>query len=134
MNFDENNSDLILNLETILRSYLPAIKKADEWKKFHQLNENSDHIKFHLIYQIEQNTNFFQTLHISFNNCIQLEKVPIRLNDDKQDILHPNTLRHFAQDNELIQQAEQTMTEWIKQIQNVRINRVKQNNPGSWSA
>ncbi|CAF4291396.1 unnamed protein product, partial [Rotaria sp. Silwood2] len=45
----------MINLETILLSYLPSIKKADEWNKLNLFNEKTDQIKLNLIYQIEQN-------------------------------------------------------------------------------
>lgn len=123
MNFDsQKNLDLMINLETVLRSYLPSIKKTDEWNKLNLLNENSDRLKLHLIYQIEQNTDFFQTIYASSIDCIQLQKVPIRLNHDTDEILNPNSLLRCAQDRELVQQAEETITEWIKDIQNVCIS------------
>jgi len=124
MNFDEKDLDLMINLETVLLSYLPSIKKADEWNKLNLLNENPDQLKLHLIYQLEQNADFFRTIHTSIINCIQLQKAPIRLTHDIQEVINPNSLLHFAQDTELIQQAEQTITEWIKDIQNVCIQLV----------
>ncbi|CAF1520072.1 unnamed protein product, partial [Rotaria sp. Silwood1] len=56
MNFGQQNLDLMINLETILLSYLPSIKKADEWNKLYLFNKKTDQIKLNLIYQIEQNT------------------------------------------------------------------------------
>jgi hypothetical protein len=116
MNFDQENLDLMVNLETVLLSYLPSIKQTDEWKK---LNENTDRLKLNLIYQIEQNAEFFRTIHTSFIDGIQLQKVPMRLRHDTQEVINPNSLLRFAQDTELVQQAEETITEWIKAIQNV---------------
>jgi len=116
MNFDQENLDLMINLETALLSYLPSIKQTDEWKK---LNENTDRLKLNLIYQIEQNAEFFRTIHTSFIDGIQLQKVPMRLRHDTQEVINPNSLLRFAQDTELVQQAEETITEWIKAIQNV---------------
>jgi len=116
MNFDQENLDLMVNLETALLSYLPSIKQTDEWKK---LNENTDRLKLNLIYQIEQNAEFFRTIHTSFIDGIQLQKVPMRLRHDTQEVINPNSLLRFAQDTELVQQAEETITEWIKAIQNV---------------
>jgi hypothetical protein len=116
MNFDQENLDLMVNLETALLSYLPSIKQTDEWKK---LNENTDRLKLNLIYQIEQNAEFFRTIHTSFIDGIQLQKVPMRLRHDAQEVINPNSLLRFAQDTELVQQAEETITEWIKAIQNV---------------
>jgi hypothetical protein len=121
MNFDQQNLDLMINLETVLLSYLPSIKKADEWNKLNLLNENPDRIKLNLIYQIEQNADFFRTIHTSLIDCIQLQKVPIRLTHDTQEVINPNSLLRFAQDSELIKQAEETIIEWIKEIQNVCI-------------
>ncbi|CAF4128186.1 unnamed protein product [Rotaria sp. Silwood2] len=118
MNFDQQNLDLMINLETILLSYLPSIKKADEWNKLNLFNEKTDQIKLNLIYQIEQNANFFRTIHKSFIDCIQLQKVPIRLRHDTQEIINPNSLLRFVQDTELVQQAEETIIEWIKEIDN----------------
>ena len=119
MNFDQQNLDLLVNLETVLLSYLPSIKKADEWKKLNLFTENIDRLKFHLIYQIEQNAEFFRTIHTSFTDAIQLQKVPLRLRLDSEEVINPNSLLRFAQDAELIQQAEETMSEWIKAIENV---------------
>jgi hypothetical protein len=119
MNFDQQNLDLLVNLETVLLSYLPSIKKADEWKKLNLFTENIDRLKFHLIYQIEQNAEFFRTIHTSFTDAIQLQKVPLRLQHDPEEVINPNSLLRFAQDAELIQQAEETMNEWIKAIENV---------------
>ncbi len=116
MNFDDQDLDLMINLETILLSYIPSIQKTDELNK---LNENIDRIKFNLIYQIEQNADFFRTIHTSFTNCIQLQKVPIRLRHDTQEIINPNSLLRFAQDTELVQQSEEAITEWMKEIHNV---------------
>jgi hypothetical protein len=121
MNFDQQNLDLMVNLEIALLSYLPSIKKADEWNKLTFINENTDRLKYNLIYQIEQTADFFQTIHTSFIDCIQLQNVPIRLSHDTQEVINPNSLLRFAQDTELIQQAEQTIIEWIKDIQNVCI-------------
>ena len=119
MNFDQENLDLMLNLETALLSYLPSIKKTDEWKRLNLLNENTERLKENLIYQIEQNADFFRTIHSSFTDGIQLAKVPIRLRHDTQEMINPNSLLRFAQDTELVQQSEETITEWIKEIQNV---------------
>jgi hypothetical protein len=119
MNFDQENLDLMVNLEIALLSYLPSIKTTDEWKKLNLVHENIDRLKQNLIYQIEQNAEFFRTIHSSFINGIQLQKVPIRLRHDAQEVINPNSLLRFAQDTELVQQAEETITEWIKEIQNV---------------
>ncbi|CAF3741963.1 unnamed protein product [Rotaria sp. Silwood1] len=118
MNFDQQNLDLMINLETILFSYLPSIKKADEWNKLYLFNRKTDQIKLNLIYQIEQNAIFFRTIHKSFIDCIQLQKVPIRLRHDTQEIINPNSLLRFVQDTELVQQTEETIIEWIKEIDN----------------
>lgn len=119
MNFDQENLDLMVNLEIALLSYLPSIKTTDEWKKLNLVHENIDRLKQNLIYQIEQNAEFFRTIHSSFIDSIQLQKVPIRLRHDVQEVINPNSLLRFAQDTELVQQAEETITEWIKEIQNV---------------
>lgn len=116
MNFDRGNIDLLHQLETALLSYLPLIIKADEWKKIH---ENTDRLKANLLYQLEQNADFFHTIHTSLFNAIQLQKVPIRLRHDTQQVIHPNALLRFAQDGELVQQAEETINEWIKAIDQV---------------
>ncbi|CAF4041593.1 unnamed protein product, partial [Rotaria sordida] len=116
MNFDQQNLDLMINLETILLSYLPSIKKANEWNKLNLFNDKTDQIKLNLIYQLEQNAKFFRTIHKSFIDCIQLQKVPIRLRHDTQEIINPNSLLRFVQDTELVQQAEETIIEWIKDI------------------
>jgi hypothetical protein len=116
MNFDQQDLDLMINLETILLSYIPSIKKADELNK---LNENIDRVKVNLIYQIEQNADFFRTIHTSFNDCIQFQKIPVRLRHDTQEIINPNSLLRFAQDTELVQQAEEAIIEWMKEIDNV---------------
>jgi hypothetical protein len=119
MNFDQQDFDLMINLETALLSYLPLIRKADEWNKLNLVNENTNRIKFNLIYQMEQNAEFFRTIHTSFSDCIQLKNVPIRLRHDTQEIIHPNSLLRFAQDTELVQQAEETIIQWMKEIHNV---------------
>ncbi|CAF4745000.1 unnamed protein product, partial [Rotaria sp. Silwood2] len=61
---------------------------------------------------------FFRTIHKSFIDFIQLQKVPIRLRHDTQEIINPNSLLRFVQDTELVQQAEETIIEWIKEIDN----------------
>jgi hypothetical protein len=119
MNFDFPSLDLMVNLETALVSYLPSVKKADEWNKLNFLNENTDRIKFNLIYQIQQNAEFFRTIHTSFIDCIQLQKVPIRLRHDTPEVINPNTLIRFAQDTELVRQAEEAIVEWMNEIRNV---------------
>lgn len=111
MNFDGKDVDLMLNLETCLYSYLSSIEKANEWKKFHPIR-----LKSHLIYQIEQNIDFFHTIHMSLSQGIQLQNVPIRLRHDSQEIIDPNSLLRFVQDQELVEQAEETMSRWIKDI------------------
>ncbi|CAF4718807.1 unnamed protein product [Rotaria magnacalcarata] len=116
MNFDQQNLDLMINLETILFSYLPSIAKADEWNKLNLVNEKTAQVKSNLIYQIKRNADFFLTIHQSFVDCIQLQKVPVRLRHDTQEIINPNTLLRFTQDTELVQQAEETITEWMKEI------------------
>ncbi|CAF1075088.1 unnamed protein product [Adineta steineri] len=118
MNFDQQNFDLMVNLETALLSYLPSIKKAEEWNRLNLVNENTDRIKYNLIYQMEQNADFFRTIHTSFVDCIHLQNVPIRLRHDTQEIIHPNSLLRFAQDTELVQQSEEIILEWIKEINN----------------
>lgn len=122
MHFDEKDLDLIINLESGLFSYLSSIKNADEWKKLNFINENTDRLKSNLIYQIEQNIDFFHRIHSSFTENIQLENVPIRLRLDTNDVINPNSLLRFAQDTELVTQAEETMSNWIKRIDNVRLN------------
>ncbi|CAF4411967.1 unnamed protein product, partial [Adineta steineri] len=108
----------MVNLETALLSYLPSIKKAEEWNRLNLVNENTDRIKYNLIYQMEQNADFFRTIHTSFVDCIKLQNVPIRLRHDTQEIIHPNSLLRFAQDTELVQQSEEIILEWIKEINN----------------
>ncbi|CAF4447506.1 unnamed protein product, partial [Adineta steineri] len=61
---------------------------------------------------------FFRTIHTSFVDCIKLQNVPIRLRHDTQEIIHPNSLLRFAQDTELVQQSEEIIIEWIKEINN----------------
>ena len=119
MNFDQQDLDLIINLETILFSYLPSIETADEWNKLCLSNENIDQIKFNLIYQIERSAEFFRTVYRSLTDCIQLENVPVRLRHDTQDIINPNSLLRFAQDRELVQQAEEIIRQWIREINHV---------------
>lgn len=120
MNFDLPNFDLMINLEVQLFSYLPPIKRADEWNRLNLVNENTHRIKFNLIYQMEQNADFLRTIHTSLIDRIQLSNVPIRLRHDTQEIIHPNSLLRFAQDTELVQQAEETMLDWIKEIHQVQ--------------
>jgi hypothetical protein len=119
MSFDQSHSDLLVNLEAALLSYLPSIAKADEWNRLNLVNENTDRIKFNLIYQMEQNADFLRTIHTSSLESVRLQSVPIRLRHDTQEIIHPNSLLRFAQDAELVQQAEETMVEWMKEIQKV---------------
>lgn len=119
MNFDRGNLDLLHQLETALLSYLPLVIKADEWKKISLLHENTDRLKQNLLYQLEQNADFFHTIHTSLFDAIQLQKVPMRLRHDTQEVIHPSALLRFAQDGELVQQAEETISEWIKAIDNV---------------
>ena len=120
MNFDQENPDLMLHLETALLSYRSSIIKTDEWEKIHLLNANTDRLKRNLLYQLEQNADFFHTIHTALLDVIQLQKVPMRLRHDTQEVIHPNALLRFAQDTELVQQAEETINEWIKAIENVR--------------
>ena len=119
MNFGLPTLDLMINLETALLCYLPSVKKGDEWNKLSLLNENTDRIKYNLFYQIEQNAEFFRTIHTSFIDCIQLQKVPIRLRHDTPEVINPNTLIRFAQDTELVRQAEEVIVEWMNEIRNV---------------
>lgn len=119
MNFDQQNPDLMINLETILLSYLPSIEKSDEWNKLNLFNEKTDQVKSNLIYQIKRNADFLRTIHQSFVDCMQLQKVPMRLRHDTQEIINPNTLLRFIQDTELVQQAEETIIEWMKEINSV---------------
>ncbi|CAF4568153.1 unnamed protein product [Rotaria socialis] len=116
MNFDQQNLDLMINLETILFSYLPSIEKADEWDKLNLFDEKTAQVKSNLIYQTKRTADFFLTIHQSFVDCIQLQKVPMRLRHDTQEIINPNTLLRFIQDTELVQQAEETIIEWMKEI------------------
>ncbi|CAF0874531.1 unnamed protein product [Adineta ricciae] len=116
MNFDLPNFDLMINLEVHLSSYLPSIKRADEWNRLNLVNENTHRIKFDLICQIEQNIDFLRTVHTSLIDRIQLSNVPMRLRHDTQEIIHPNSLLRFAQDTELVQKAEETMLDWIREI------------------
>ena len=120
MNFDQENPDLMLHLETALLSYRSSIIKTDEWEKIHLLNANTDRLKRNLLYQLEQNADFFHTIHTALLDVIQLQKVPMRLRHDTQEVIHPNALLRFAQDTELVQQAEETINDWIKAIENVR--------------
>lgn len=119
MSFDQENLDLMINLETMFRSYLPSINRADEWNRLNQFNEKTDRVKSNLIYQIEENADFFRTLHSSFMDCIQLEKVPLRLRHDTQEVINPNSLLRFVQDSELLQQTEETILQWINEINKV---------------
>lgn len=121
MRFDQEQPDLVINLETVLHSYLPSISKADEWKKLNRSTEDTDRIKFHLIYQLEYTTDFFRSLHRSLLDSIQLQKVPLRLRHDTPEILHPNSLIRFAQDTELVQQADEALIDWMTQIRNVHV-------------
>lgn len=119
MDFDQENLDLMNNLETILFSYLSLIEKSNEWNRLNLYNESIDQVKFNLIYHLEKNTDFFRTLHQSFIDRIQLQKVPLRLRHDTQEIINPNALLRFVQDTELVQQSEETIIDWMKQINNV---------------
>ena len=119
MNFDQQDLDLMINLETIFLSYIPSVKKAEEWNKLNLLNENTDRLKSNLIYHIEQNADFFRTIHTSLIDCIQLQKVPARLRHDTQEVINPNSLLRFAQEKELVQQAEEAITDWMKEIHDV---------------
>jgi len=111
MNFIGKDVDLMLNLETCLYSYLSSIQNANEWKKLHFVR-----LKSHLTYQIEQTLDFFHSIHMSLSQGIQLHNVPIRLRHDSQEIIDPNSLLRFVQDQELVEQAEETMVNWIKDI------------------
>ena len=120
MNFDSPNFDLMINLEVQLSSYLPSIERAEEWNRLNLVNENTHRIKFNLIYQMEQTIDFLRTVHTSLIDRIQLSKVPMRLRHDTQEIIHPNSLLRFAQDTELVQQAGETMLDWIREIHQVQ--------------
>jgi hypothetical protein len=123
MHFDRQQSDLLLNFESILVSYLSSIQQADEWTMdgFRCVHDERYRMKYHLIYQLEQNVHFFRTVHRSSIECVQLEKVPVRLRHDSQEMIHPDALTRFAQDTELVQQAEHVMSIWIEQIHRVHI-------------
>lgn len=124
MGFDQPNTDLLVNLETTLFSYFSSITKADEWHRLSLVNDSSDRIKFNLVYHMQQNADFLRTIHSAFLDGVPLQSVPTRLRHDTQDVVHPSSLLRFAQDIELVQQAEETMVEWMREIQKVHADPV----------
>ena len=121
MHFDDEHSDLLVNLEAALRSYLPSIAKAAEWPRFQLIHDKSERIQSRLIYQMDQNADFLRTVHQSLANGISLQRVPMRLRHDTDEVILPHALIRFAQDPELVQQAEEAIVEWMKEIDHVNV-------------
>lgn len=121
MHFDDQQSDLLVNLEAVLRGSLPSIAKAAEWPRFQLIHEKSERIKARLIHHMTRNADFLRTVHQSSTNRISLAKVPMRLRHDTDEVILPHSLLRFAQDPELVQQAEEAMVEWMKEIDHVSV-------------
>lgn len=111
MSFDQNQSDVLINLETILWLCSSALKKNYEKIDRQQTNLN---------YLFDEIRNIFSAVHHSNVESIDLDKIPIRFQNENPEIVRANSLSRLAQDIDLVQHAEHTMTHWIKQINRVR--------------
>ncbi|CAF1614694.1 unnamed protein product, partial [Didymodactylos carnosus] len=130
--FESPSLDIMINMETLLFSFLPPIKKADEWNKLSVLIENSDRLRANLLYQIEQNAALFRNIHESITTAIHLQKVPNRLRHDTKEVISANSLIRFAQDTDLVQQSDEVINEWITEIRtfhrkSTRIRQIQEN-------
>lgn len=105
--------DLLLNVETILSSFLPSVQRVDQLTM--RRTNGLDRLQIQLIYQLEENIEFFRNLHRSIVETIELDEIPSRLRVEQT----ANSLIRLSEDAELVERAEETIEKWIDKIRHL---------------